>query len=230
MVPVVKPKSKGTAIEIRICTDYRQLNKYLRRELFEIPTFDDVVSKFQGAVCFTKLDAKSGFYQIPLDESSRDFTTFITPFGRYRYKRLPMGISIAPEIFQRKMMELLDGLQGVVVYLDDIVVFGSSVAEHDQNLEKVIKAIRKAGLKLNEDKCKFSQNAIEFLGHIVSDEGVKISPEKVKAVVEFTRPTNVQELRRFLGMVNFRVFYRTKIISPEVKRFLLYQNVFRLCI
>ena len=79
MVPVIKPKTEP--VEVRICVDYRKINKYLRRELFEIPTFEEVVSKFHGAVCFTKLDAKSGFYQIPLDEASWDFTTFITPMG-----------------------------------------------------------------------------------------------------------------------------------------------------
>ena len=104
---------------------------------------------------------------LPLDEASRDFTTFITPMGRYRYKRLPMGISVAPEIFQRKMTELLEGLPGVVCYLDDIVVIGRTLAEHDSNLCKVLEAIEKSGLKLNKDKCVFRQKKIKFLGHII---------------------------------------------------------------
>ena len=103
-----------------------------------------------------------------------------------------MGISVAPEIFQRKMMELLDGLPGVVCYLDDIVVSGTTVAEHDQNLEKVLRAIERAGLKLNKDICVFGQSEIEFLGHVISDKGVKISPEKVNAIVGLQEPSNVQ--------------------------------------
>ena len=203
MVPVAKPRHNAAKLEVRLCVDYRQLNRHLRRELFEIPTFDDVISRFHGAKFFTKLDAKSGFYQIPLDESARDLTTFITPTGRYRFKRLPMGISIAPEIFQRKMTELLEGLPGVVCYLDDIVITGATREEHDQNLDKVLNAIRLAGLKLNKEKCVFGQSEIEFLGHTVRNEGVKISTEKVDAVLKFGKPNNVQELRRFLGMVNF---------------------------
>ena len=142
MVPVIKSKHKAAKVDVRLCVDYRQLNKYLRREIFEIPTFEEVTSKFHGDKFLTKLDAKSGFYQIPLDESARDLTTFITPLGRYRYKRLPMGISIAPEIFQRKMTELLDGLPGVVCYLDDIVIIGNTQEEHDINLENVLIAIK----------------------------------------------------------------------------------------
>ena len=135
-LPVVKPKV--VPLEVRLCVDYRQLNKYLKREIFEIPTFDDVASKFSGAVYFSKLDAKSGFYQIPLDEASRDLTTFMTPMGRYRFTRLPMGICVAPEIFQRKMTELLGELPGVECFLDDIVVSGGSEKEHNENLRNVI--------------------------------------------------------------------------------------------
>ena len=201
MVPVVKPKA--VPLEVRLCVDYRALNKYLKREIFEIPTFDEVVSKFSGAVYFSKLDAKSGFYQIPLDERSRDLTTFITPLGRYRFKRLPMGICVAPEIFQRKMMELLEGLPGVECFLDDIVVSGSSEEEHDKNLGKVLGVIKQAGLKLNREKCVFKQKEIEFLGHTIGEEGVKINPAKVKAILDLERPGDVPQLRRLLGMVNF---------------------------
>ena len=99
--------------------------------------------------------------------------------GRYRFKRLPTGICVAPEIFQRKMTELLDGLPGAECFLDDIVVSGGSEEEHDKNLKNVLDVIKKSGLKLNEEKCVFRQKQIEFLGHIISAEGVQINPEKV---------------------------------------------------
>jgi len=170
MVPVIKPCSNP--VEVRICCDYKFLNQHLQREVYEIPTFEELVSQLSGAVKFSKLDAKSGFYQIPLSESSRDLTTFITPFGRYRYRRLPMGINVAPEIFQRKMVDLLTGLPGVICYLDDILVFGLTDEEHDDNLNRVLERILASGLKLNKKKCIFDQPQINFLGHLLSVEGI----------------------------------------------------------
>ena len=210
MVPVVKPRSNP--VEVRICCDYKFLNQHLQREVFEIPTFEELVSQLSGAVKFSKLDAKSGFYQIPLSESSRDLTTFITPFGRYRYRRLPMGINVAPEIFQRKMVDLLKGLPGAICYLDDILVFGLSDKEHDDNLNGVLERIQASGLKLNKEKCIFGQPQINFLGHLLSGDGIRIDPEKVKAIQALRPPSNIKELRRMLGMVN----YLTKFL-PHVQ-------------
>ena len=175
----------------------------MKREIFEIPTFDDVACKFRGAAYFSKLDGKTGFYQVPLDEASRDLTTFMTPMGRYQFKRLPMGICVAPEIFQRKMTELLDGLPGVECFLDDIMVSGGSEEEHDKNLKSILDVIKKSGLKINEEKCVFRQKQIEFLGHIIRAEGVRINPEEIRAILNMDRPSDVPELRRLLGMVNF---------------------------
>ena len=201
VVPVVKPHS--SPVEVRICCDYKFLNQHLQREVFEIPTFEELVSNLSGAVKFSKLDAKSGFYQIPLKEEARDLTTFITPFGRYRYRRLPMGINVAPEIFQRKMTELLKDLPGVICYLDDILVYGSCAKDHDDNLDRVLKRIQACGLKLNREKCIFGQAQINFLGHLVGAEGIQIDPEKVKAILALEAPSNVKGLRRMLGMVNY---------------------------
>ena len=146
MVPVAKTKESGK-VKVRITVDYRKLNKFLKRETFQIPTFHELSSKLSGAKIFSKLDASSGFFQIPLEESSRDLTTFITPFGRYRFKRLPMGVNIAPEIYQRKMNELLCGLTGVICYLDDVIVYGKTADEHDENLHRVLSKIKESGLK-----------------------------------------------------------------------------------
>jgi hypothetical protein len=121
MVPVVR-SGGGNNRKVRICVDFRKLNRSLEREQFQIPTFDELSYKLSGAKYFSKLDAASGFDQIPLDTSARDFTTFLTLFGRYRFKRLPMGVNIAPEIYQRKMQALLEGID-VIVYIDDVVVF-----------------------------------------------------------------------------------------------------------
>lgn len=199
IVPVMKPGKK----KVRICVDFRNLNKRLKREVFHIPTFDELSSKLAGVKIMSKLDAASGFFQIPLDENARNYTTFLTPFGRYRFKRLPMGVNTAPEIYQRKMCELLEGIDGVLVYMDDVIVFGNSEQSHEKALRLVLDRIKQSGLKLNKEKCEFSKNSLEFLGHTISSEGIKASPSKIEAIQKLKTPTNVAELRRVLGLVNF---------------------------
>ena len=196
LVPV--PKTSG----VRITVDYKKLNQAVKREVFPIPTLEQLTSKLSGATLFSKLDASSGFYQIPLDEASSKMTTFITPFGRKRFLRLPMGISLAPECFQRKMEEMLDGLPGVIVYMDDTVVFGDA-ASHDVRLEAVIRRIHESGLKLNKTKCEFRRDEVKFLGMQISKNGIGVDEEKLEAIQQLKQPTNVTELRSLLGMVNY---------------------------
>ena len=151
----------------------------------------------------SKLDAASGFFQIPLHEDSRDLTTFLTPFGRYRFKRLPMAVNCAPKIYQRKMCELLKDIEGVLIYMDDVIVFGNSKESHDEALKTVLNRIKISGLKLNKDKCMFNKRKLEFLGHVISDVGVHISPSKIEAIKRLKIPENSRDLRRILGMLNF---------------------------
>ena len=201
MVPVVK--KDGEKLKVRITVDYKHLNKALKREKFQIPTFEEISYKLANATVFSKLDAASGFFQIPLCESARNFTAFITPMGRYRFKRCPQGINIAPEIYQRKMTELLGGLDGVIIYMDDIVVFGVDGHTHDKNLTAVLERIKAAGLKLNKEKCIFSTDEVQFLGHLINKDGIKICPERVNAIKEMRTPESVKDLQRLLGMINF---------------------------
>ena len=202
--PIV-PVPKSNSNQVRICIDYKKINKSLMRENFPIPSFEQLSSQFRNAKYFSKLDAASGFYQIPIDEDSRDLTTFITPFGRYRFLRLPMGVNVAPEVFQRKMTELLGEMDGVTYYMDDIVVYGSTKEEHDERLNALLSLLKKVGLKLNKDKCQFNQQSITFLGHVVSSDGIKIDPEKVECIRNMSPPKNTDDLRKFLGMINFLV-------------------------
>ena len=129
MVPIIKKSG-----DVRICVDLKHLNESIVRPKFVIPTKEDILSKLSDGTVFSSLDAASGFWQIPLDSECVKLTTFITPFGRYCFNRLPFGITSAPEIFQFKMNELLEGLEGVVVYMDDILVHGSNMKEHDERL------------------------------------------------------------------------------------------------
>lgn len=196
---VIVPKPNG---HIRICTDYTKLNEAVKREIHQMPVVDETLSRLSGAKIFSKLDANCGFWQIPLTEDSSLLTTFITPFGRFRYHRLPFGISSAPEIFQRKMNEVLEGLEGVICQMDDTLVFGSNQEEHDARLAAVLERIEQKRLTLNEEKCKFSQTRVTFLGHVIDEQGIHPDPHRIEALMEMDKPNNITELRRFLGMVN----------------------------
>ena len=169
----------------------QKLNENIKRETYQLPTTDETLAKLNGSTVFTSLDAASGFWQIPLHEESTTLTTFITPFGRYCFTRLPFGINIAPEIFQRKMHVLLEGLEGVAAYMDDVIVHRKDKATHDRHLQCALERMEQVGLKLNKEKYVYAQSQLRFLGHIVDADGITADPEKVRAIRELEEPTNV---------------------------------------
>ena len=174
---VVAMKKSG---DVRICADFKKLNQSIKREKCMLPTPEDLLHKLKGSKVYSKLDATSGFWQIPLDESTAKLTTFITPYGRYFYRRLPFGISSAPEIFQRTMETLLEGQPNVICYFDDILVHSDSHEDHKDHLDQTMKTLSDAGLKLNKAKCEIEKAEIEFPGYIISKDGVRPAPEKLK--------------------------------------------------
>lgn len=139
-------------------------------------------SEAAGAQVFSKLDARAGYWQTPLSKESQEYTTFLTPFERFQFLRLPFGIWTAPECFQREMLRVLEGLQGQVCLQDDIIVFGSTADEHDRNLGQVLHRQREAGITLNPDKCAFSKKEVKFLGHIALSQGIKADPAKLSVI------------------------------------------------
>lgn len=212
MVPVPKPNGN-----IRICVDYKKLNESVKRELFMLPNLDDIAPKLAGMTVFSKLDGSNCFFQLPLDPRNARLTTFITPFGRYAYKRVPMGISLAPEICQKKMTDLLKGLKNVDIIIDDILIYGKDMADHNAKLQAVLERIERSGLKLNRDKCLFRQAKVEYFGHIISAEGISASPQKISAVRDLEPPQNKTELQRVVGLINYLGRYvenLSTIISP----------------
>ena len=196
---VVVPKKSGS---VRICVDFRRLNESVLREIHPLPKVDNTLAQLAGATVFSKIDANSGFWQIPLDEGSRELTTFITPFGRYYFNRLPFGITSAPEHFQRQMETILAGQEGVLCHIDDVLIFGHTQQEHDTRLHAALQKIQSAGVTLNKEKCEFSRDSLTFLGHVINKEGVTPDPQKTSAIVAMERPTTRTELRRFMGMTN----------------------------
>ena len=140
---VAVPKANG---KVRICIDFTKLNESVRRENFTLPTTDQLLAQLDGATVFTKLDCNSGFHQIPLHPDSQELTTFITPFGRYCYKRLPFGISSGPDVFHREMTCILEGIPGVICDIDDVLVFGRNQQEHDDRLKLVLQKMKETGV------------------------------------------------------------------------------------
>ena len=195
------PKASGKKVRIRV--DLRCLYRVLVREKYPLPTVDDVLHKLSKSQVFTRLDARSGYWQIPLDEESSLLTPFITPMGRFKFKRLPFGMSCASMIFQWKKTELLPDISGVEIYKDDILVHATTVAEHDVIFNKVMDHLRTAGLKLNSKKCEIRKMQLEFLGHYVSGVGKGPHPEKIMVVSDLRAPENVSEVRHIMGMSNY---------------------------
>jgi transposase InsO family protein len=188
---------------LRLCLDPRELNKAIIPERFSLPTAEEIFSKMQGAKFFSFLDATQGFHHIPLSEESSYLTTFHTPFGRYRWLRLPYGLCSASEVFHRAMVESMEGLEGVEIFIDDLAIYGRTRQEHDERLQKVLERCLEKGIHLNKAKCKFAAQEAKFLGHILSAEGLKPDPDKIKAVTELPTPKSKEELQRFLGMVTY---------------------------
>lgn len=195
LVPVVKNDG-----DIRLCVDLRRLNEAIERELHPLPNFEDSTSKLCGAKFFSKFDIKSAYHQCELDEESRPLTTFITQWGRYRYKRLVFGVSCAPEKFQKLMEQILNSCSNVIVFIDDVLVYGRDEAEHDRCVEEVLRVLDKYGVLLNTPKCEIKVSEIVFLGHRLTPEGIYPTEDKLVAIQRFRAPQTKEELRSFLGL------------------------------
>ena len=198
LVVVQKPNGK-----LRICLDPKDLNKAIKRHYHHIPNAEDILSRMAGATVFSKLDASSGYWQIQVDEESSKLLTFNSPYGRYKFKGLPFGVLHASEVFQADVAEILEGIEGVQNAQDDIIVWGKTKVEHDSRLRNVLRRIRDSGLKLNKEKCMFNVSELTYLGHILTSEGVKPDPKKKRAITNMQFPQSKNELRTFLGMVNY---------------------------
>ena len=188
--------------EIRICIDPSDLNRALKRPRYPSRTIEDVISRMPEAKVFAILDAKCGFWQIPLDENSSTYTTFITPYGRYRFRRMPYGIKTGTEVYQQAIDSLFTGFPCKII-VDDILVYGKDDDDLEANIRKIMNRARDIHLRLNKKKCKFFVTSVTYVGHVLTEQGVRADPDKVKAVQEFQEPKCVSDLQRFLGMTNY---------------------------
>ena len=201
---VAVPKKDGG---VRICVDMRQANEAIKRVRHPIPTVDDVRFELNGAKYFSKLDLSQAYHQLELDPKSRHITTFSTHIGLYRYKRLNYGTNAAAEIFQYTLQTQLQGLIGVKNIADDIIVYGSTRKEHDENLDKCLQRLRTRGLTLNASKCKLLNPTLAFFDQIFSADGTRPDPQRVVDLQNVATPTTVQEVRSLLGMAKYSSQY-----------------------
>jgi hypothetical protein len=197
---VITEKKDGS---LRLCLDPKDLNKNIQREHFQIPTFEDVVTRLGGKKVFSILDQKDSYWQVVLDEESSKLCTFNTPFGRYRFKRMPFGISSASEILQKRTYKAFGDIPGVHVISDDMLIAADTDVEHDGILSKVMERARSQGVKFNKQKTQFKLPEVFYMGRRVGADGIRPDEAKIKAIVDMPDPTDKAGVQRLIGMLNF---------------------------
>ena len=218
--PVLFVKKKNGSL--RLCIDYRQRNKVTIRNQYPLPRIDDLFDQLQGAKVFLKIDLRSGYHQLKVLREDVPKTAFKTRYGHYEFLVMPFGLTNAPAAF----MDLMNRVFGpyldkfVIVYIDDILVYSSSKEEHVEHLRIVLQTLREHQLYAKFIKCQFWLDRVAFLGHVVSVEGISVNPQKIEAIVDWKPPTNVTEVRSFLGLAGYyRKFVEgfSKIATPLTK-------------
>lgn len=187
---------------LRLCLDPKDLNEAIVRPHYPVPKFD-ISAGVHGHKVFTKLDITWGYWILELTEEAADLTTFNTPFGRYQFTRMPFGLVCAQDIFQRMVDEFIEGLEGVRAVADDIVVSGRTQEEHDNNLRALLTRARERNVRFNLPKSHFSLSSIPWFGNLLTNEGLKPDPEKIKAIENMPTPQNHEELATLIGMINY---------------------------
>ncbi|KAL4020587.1 hypothetical protein IC575_019368 [Cucumis melo] len=216
-VPVLFVKKKDGSM--RLCIDYRELNKVTVKNLYPLPKIDDLFDQFQGATVFSKIDLRSGYHQLRIRDSDIPKTVFRSIYGHYEFIVMSFGLTNAPAVFMdlmnRVFKDFLDSF--VIVFIDDILIYSKTEAEHEEHLHQVLETLRANRLYAKFSKCEFWLKKVSFLGHVVSSEGVSVDPAKIEAVTIWPRPSTVSEIRSFLGLAGYyRRFVEdfSRIASP----------------
>ena len=202
---VPKKTDKDGNKKWRLVIDFRKVNEATVKQVFPIPRIEEILDQLGHSKYFSTIDLASGYHQVLVDEKAREKTAFSSGYGHYEFKRMPFGLTGAPATFQRIMNSILTGLQGIdcFVYLDDIVVYGKNLKEHERRLCNVLEVLRNNNLKINTGKCQFLRREIIYLGHKCSGNGALPDPSRVECVKNIPKPRNLKEVQTFLGLVNY---------------------------
>ena len=209
--------------ELRICIDPQALNQALKREHYQLPVIEDILPDLNKVRIFSKLDLRNGFWHCELDEESSLLTTFSTPFGRYRWKKLPFGLSVSSEIFQKRLNMAIEGLNGVKCIADDLLVVGEgdtqaeAMSDHDNNLRALLSRATEHGMKFKWEKCEFRKTELSFMGHVITSGGLQADPIKIEAVLALKKPNSVDEVHQLGGFVNYLAKFLpnlSKVMEP----------------
>lgn len=189
----------------RFCVDYRKLNDMTKKDAYPLPRIDDSLDALGGSTIFSTLDLVSGYWQVELDEDAREKSAFVTRSGLWAWKVMPFGLTSAPATFERLMETVMRGLhwETLLLYLDDVIIFAKDMRTHLKRLEEVLRRLKDAGLKLKPSKCHLFASKVDYLGHVVSSEGVATDPKKVEAVVNWPVPQHKKDVRAFLGTTGY---------------------------
>lgn len=224
--PIVLVKKKNG--NVRMCVDYRTLNKLSERDNYPLPLIEDQLDLLHGKTFFSCLDLANGFYHVDMSEESVPLTSFVTPFGQYEFLKMPFGLKIAPSVFQRYINYLFRSLidaNKIMVYMDDLMIATSTLEEHINILNEVFEVINRHGLKLRLTKCKFFLQEVDYLGYRVNFNGIKPNPENLEAVRGFPIPKNIRDVHSFLGLCSyFRKFIKNFAIIAKPLYDLLRKN------
>lgn len=198
VIPIIKKDGN-----IRFVIDMIMANQAVERNYYPLPSADTLLSTIGGSVKFSKIDFSNAYFHLELEVGSRNITAFITKSGAYRFTRLMMGIKSAPEEFAKAMDLILAGLQGIHIYMDDILVTGKTSDEHDRNLKELLERLKQNNVKISETKSEFGVTEVEFLGHVVTPEGLKPTLDKIETLRRFKPPCSKEEVKSFLGFLTY---------------------------
>ena len=201
--PVVLVEKKDKSV--RFCVDYRKLNAITKKDSQPLPNIDETIDALNNCSIFTKLDLRSGYWSISMDDKSREKTAFVTHMGLFEFEVLPFGLTNSPATFQRYLLHVINPFlyQFALVYIDDLIIYSKTIDDHLEHIQRVLERLAQHQLRLNPEKCQFASDTITYLGHVVSPEGVLPDPNTINDVKNFKRPTCVRDVRAFLGLTSY---------------------------